>query len=343
MAGDGRGRVPQADRAGEGREERHGLDVAAEALRELDEERARRAHARAHLVAWLAHAERHGHREEGRVRGEAGAPRGVVLLEHEGADLGAPRLARRPAIGPDDLRHLRGDDVAVGVDGDEEGAPLQREARAPARRGDAAGAAQAEGLALEIEQLLSVDLAAAALDVLQQLALDRGHLVDLLAQALGIAELLPCGLEREGDGRVGRAAEVVRRDRAQRLEGRLGEEGAQGPRILTLPALELEEEGRGEDELDPVLDLAPEDHARGRAAARARPGATAPGAPRRPRRGGGAARGSTWRGARCRARPGCRPAPGQPETARRCACPGRRGCPCARSATAARTPAGSAG
>lgn len=178
-------------------------------------------------------------------------------------NLGAARLARLAAIGADDLRDLRGDDVPVGVDGDEEGAPLQREARAAAGGRDAAGAAQAQGLALEIEQLLGVDLAAAALDVLQELALDGGHLLDLLAQALGVAELLPRGLEREGDGGVGRAAEVVGGDGAQRLEGGLREEGAEGARVLALPALELEEEGGREDELDPVLDLAPEDHAAG--------------------------------------------------------------------------------
>ena len=198
--GRGRRRVPEADGAGEGREERDGLGVAAEALRELDQQRARRAHAGAHLVARLAHAEGHGDREERGVGGEAGAARRVVLLEDEGADLGAAQLARLAAVGADNLGDLGGDDVAVGVDGDEEGAPLQREARAATGRVDAARAAQAQRLALEVEQLLGVDLAAAALDVLEQLALDGGHLLDLGAQVGGVAELLPGGLEREGDG-----------------------------------------------------------------------------------------------------------------------------------------------
>ena len=113
------------------------------------------------------------------------------------------------------------------------------------------------------EQLLRVDLAAAALDALEQLALDGGDLLDLFAEAIGVAELLPRGLEREGDGRVGGPAQVVRGDRAQRLEGGLGEEGTEGARVFALPALELEEEGGGEDELDAVLHLASEDHAAG--------------------------------------------------------------------------------
>src|SRR6185437_2676267 len=119
----------------------------------------------------------------------------------------------------------------------------QGEAGAAAGGVDAAGPAQAQRLALQIEQLLGVDLAPAALDALQELALDGGYLVDLRAELGRIAELLPRGLEGEGDGRVRRAAEVVRGHGAQGLERSLGEQGPEGARVLTLPAIELQEEG----------------------------------------------------------------------------------------------------
>ena len=46
-----------------------------------------------------------------------------------------------------------------------------------------AGAAQAHRLALEIEQLLRVDLAADGLDRLEQPPLERGELLDLVREA----------------------------------------------------------------------------------------------------------------------------------------------------------------
>ena len=74
----------------------------------------------------------------------------------------ASRSARRwaPTIPADFGRN----DVAVRVNGDEEAAPLEREADAAPRRRRAHRAAQAQRLALEIEQLLGVDLAADVLD-----------------------------------------------------------------------------------------------------------------------------------------------------------------------------------
>ena len=55
----------------------------------------------------------------------------------------------------------------------------------------------------------------------------------------------------------------MRGDALKRLERGLGEEGAEGARILPLPALQLEEERGGQDELDPGIDLAAEDDAAG--------------------------------------------------------------------------------
>src|SRR6185503_21251773 len=85
--------------------------------------------------------------------------------------------------------------------------------------------------------------------------------LDLLPEAIGVAHHLPRALEGEGDGRRGRAAQIVRGDGAHGLERRLGQEGPERTRILAFPALELEEEGGGKDQLDSLLDLAPKDHA----------------------------------------------------------------------------------
>src|SRR5258708_4686073 len=75
--------------------------------------------------------------------------------------------------GPEDGSPLARNDVAVGRDGHEERATLKREADAPPARGHTARSAQPHRLALEIEQLLRVHLAAHALDGLEQPPLDR--------------------------------------------------------------------------------------------------------------------------------------------------------------------------
>ena len=89
----GRRRIPEPDRARQRREQRHRRDVAAVALRELHQERARGAYTGAHLVPGLAHAERHRDGEVRRIGREARAAGRVIFFEHERADLLAPRLA----------------------------------------------------------------------------------------------------------------------------------------------------------------------------------------------------------------------------------------------------------
>ena len=65
-----------------------------------------------------------------------------------------------------------------------------------------------------------------------------------------VAEHVPRGLERQRDGRRRRAAEVVRRDGAHRLERRLREERAHAARVLAFPRAQLHQVRGGQDELD---------------------------------------------------------------------------------------------
>ena len=150
----------------------------------------------------------------------------------------------------DDGAHFGGHDVAVGVHGNEERAPLQRKADSTPRRRRSGGRAHAQRLALELEQLLGVHLSSFGLDTLEDTPLGRRKLGDLLAELLRVSEDVPGRLERQGEWRGGRSPQVVRGDRAHRLELRLGEERPHPARIFAFPRLQLNQVGRRENELD---------------------------------------------------------------------------------------------
>ena len=85
-------------------------------------------------------------------------------------------LAFGPSLGPDHGRHLGRNDMAVRVHGHQKSPAFQGETDAAARRGRAHGTPQAQRLALEIQELFRVHLAADVLDGVQKLPLERSEL-----------------------------------------------------------------------------------------------------------------------------------------------------------------------
>ena len=245
-----RARLPQPHRARERDEHADVRRLAAEARRQLLHEGFRRPDPRSHVVPRLAPGEREPHRERHRIRRELRPPGRVVLRLDEVSHLLAPLLALGEPRRADDRGHFGRDDVTVRVHGHEEPAPLERKSDATARGGRPCRGAQAQRFALELEELLRVRFAPFVRDRLEHAPLRAGELLDLLPQLLRIAQDLPGRLERERDGRRRRPAEVVRRDRAHRLERRLREERANAARVFPLPRPQLNEVGRREHELD---------------------------------------------------------------------------------------------
>lgn len=246
-------RLPHADRAGERGEHRHAADSSTEALREPHDQRSRRAHVRTEFVRRLARGDRERDDERRGIAGEARAARDVVLRDHGCANGRAVRLERALALGADDLRDLARHDVPVRVDGNEERAALEREARAATARRDALRAAHAERLALQIQELRRFDLATTRFDGFEQPTFHHREPLDLEGERASIAHDLPCRLEGERERRCRGPTEVVRRDRVHRLERCLRDQRAKRARILALPARQLHEVGDRQDELDALV------------------------------------------------------------------------------------------
>ena len=138
--------------------------------------------------------------------------RRVIFAEHEAPDFVPMRLAIGLPLRPDDGRDLGRNHVAIRVHRYQKAASFERKADAAPRWSRARSAAQTHGLALEVEQLFGIDLAADALDRHQELPLEGRELFDLTRQALARGEHLPRRLEAERDRRSRRAPEVVAGD-----------------------------------------------------------------------------------------------------------------------------------
>jgi hypothetical protein len=167
----------------------------------------------------------------------------VIARRDEDAHLLAARDALAVGRRADDRAHLGGHHVAVGVHWQEQRSPLEREAHAAPRGRSARCRPQAQGLALELEQLFRVDLAPLTLDTLEHPSLERREALDLGGELGRVTEHVPRILERQRDRGRRRSPEVVRGDGARRLERRLGEQGPHTARILPLPGPELQEIG----------------------------------------------------------------------------------------------------
>jgi hypothetical protein len=174
----------------------------------------------------------------------------VVVPEHEAPDLAALGLALGAPLGAHDARHFGRNHVAIRVHGHEEAAPFERKTDAAPGGRRPHRAAQPERLALEIQKLLGVDLAADLLHRREQLALERRKLLHLARQPLGIAEHLPRRLETERERRGRRTAEVVRRDAARDVGVRLIQHRAHAARVLAFPRLDVQEERDRQEQLD---------------------------------------------------------------------------------------------
>jgi hypothetical protein len=185
----------------------------------------------------LAGRDGHAHREGRRIERETRATRRVVTRRDEELHFFPMRRAFAVVHRADDRADLGRDDVAVRMHRDEKGAAFEREPDPATRRRGARRGTKTQGLALELEQLFGVDFAALGLDPLQDTALGQRQLADLLLEARRVSQGLERRLERERDGRGGRAPQIVRRDRAHRLELGLREQRAHPAGVLALPRL----------------------------------------------------------------------------------------------------------
>jgi hypothetical protein len=124
---------------------------------------------------------------------------GVVAGGHEGSNFLAMGLTFLVVGGADDRAHGRGDDVAVGMNGDQEPTSFEREADATTGGGGAGGGAEAKRLAFELEELLGVDLAAVDLDTFHDATLRDGEARDFGGEELAVAEDIPGLFEAQDD------------------------------------------------------------------------------------------------------------------------------------------------
>ena len=237
--------------------------LGAEPERELLDQGLRGTDAWPYLGSRFLGGHRESHRQHTGVSREASAPRRMIVLGDEGLELGALQLAS--AVGPrgDDSRHLGRNHMPVRVERNQEAAPLQGESDPAPGLGRAGGGAQTERLALELEQLVGVDLAALLLDGVEQLALARWELVHFGAERGLLAEGLPGHLEPEHDRRRCRSPEVMGGDRVLGLECGLREQRAHRPRRFSLPRPQLQQVGDRQQQLEVALLATREHHAAG--------------------------------------------------------------------------------
>jgi hypothetical protein len=194
----------------------------------------------ANLDRRIAHREGHRERHRRGILREAGAPRRVIFGQDEGANLAALRFALDAPLSADDGHHFARNHVPIRVHGHQETAPFEGKSDAAPRRRRAGCSAQTHRLALQIQKLLGVDLAADFFDRVEQLALEWRELLDLTREPLLIREHFPRRLETQRNGRRRRAAEVVARDAVRDIRMHLREQRARAARVFAFPRSELQ-------------------------------------------------------------------------------------------------------
>jgi hypothetical protein len=75
----------------------------------------------------------------------------VIIACHVGTNGIAPLIANRPSLGPNNSRHLCGDDVPIGMNRNKEASALQRKTDPTTRRRSSSGTAKAKRFAFELK------------------------------------------------------------------------------------------------------------------------------------------------------------------------------------------------
>ena len=222
----------------------------------------------------------------GRARSARGAARGRPRRRTRAPPRGA-RRARCGASAPMIALTSVGHDVPVRVHRDEQRAPLEREADAAARGRRARRRPQAQRLALELEQLLGVDLAAVVLDALEDAPLGGRELRDLLGELAAGCRARPTPSRATARW----AASPGGRGSARRWRSSSRTAPARGARAapagLRRPTCELDEVRGRQDQLDAASGRAREHEAAREQRLERRRQRTAPRATRAPRPRGG--------------------------------------------------------
>src|SRR5262249_51428916 len=118
---------------------------------------------------------------------------------------------------------------------------FEGEANPSARRGRPRSAAKTHGFALEVEQLLRLDLPPLSFDDFQKASLDRREPFDLFGELLGIAQNFPCILERKGNRWRRWTTEVMARNCARGFERSLRKKRPNAAGIFAVPRSELDQ------------------------------------------------------------------------------------------------------
>ena len=158
-------------------------------------------------------------------------------------------------------RHLGGDDVAVRVHRDEQAAPLEREARrrgATASRPSPCAGAAARARARAAPRCRPRRLRARRPRA--RAARSARACRSPRRASRGSPSTSHAASSESAMGGVAGPPEVVRGDRAHRLERRLREERAHAARVFALPRAKLDEVRGRQDELDAALSLAAREH-----------------------------------------------------------------------------------
>jgi hypothetical protein len=178
---------------------------ASEARGKARNEGFRRPNPITHFNVGLSDSKRHGEGYGHRILSKTRTPWGVIVTNNIRPDLRASLVTFGPALSADYCGNLRGNDVAIGMNRNEQGASFKREPNATSRRGGARCAAKPQRFSLKFQQFFGVNLAAHFFDRTEQLALKRRQLIHLRCKGFGVGQDFPGRLKSQRKWRGRRA------------------------------------------------------------------------------------------------------------------------------------------